>query len=78
MRPRTAAPQPIKERSCYLCTHALEDIDYKDLHLIQRFTTAYGKIVPRRRSGACMRHQRTVSQAITRARIMALLPFVVR
>jgi small subunit ribosomal protein S18 len=76
MRPKQ--PAAIKERSCYFCTHAIEDIDYKDTRLLQRFTSAYGKIVPRRRSGTCMRHQRKISQAIKRARIMALIPFVVR
>ncbi|MBI3572709.1 MAG: 30S ribosomal protein S18 [Candidatus Kerfeldbacteria bacterium] len=77
MRPRS--PQPdLKERSCYFCTHAIDDIDYKDVRQIQRFTSAYGKIVPRRRSGTCLRHQRSISQAIKRARIMALVPFLVR
>lgn len=72
-------PQPvIKDRACFFCTHAIEDIDYKDIRLLQRFISAYGKIVPRRRSGTCMRHQRKISQSIKRARIMALLPFVVR
>ena len=77
MRPKTPAVV-LKERSCYFCTHAIDDIDYKDVRLLQRFISAYGKIVPRRRSGTCMGHQRNVSQAIKRARIMALLPFVVR
>lgn len=76
MRPKPAAP--VKERTCYCCTHAINDVDYKDIRLLQRFVTAYGKIVPRRRSGMCMKHQRMVSQAIKRARIMALLPFIVR
>jgi len=77
MRSRQPAP-PLKERFCYFCTHAIEEIDYKDLRLIQRFVSAHGKIVPRRRSGTCLRHQRKISQAIKRARIMALTPFVVR
>lgn len=77
MRPKQP-PVQLKERSCYFCTHAIDDVDYKDLRLIQRFITSYGKIVPRRRSGSCMAHQRSISQAIKRARIMALLPFVVR
>lgn len=77
MRPKPA-PVQLKDRSCYLCTHALEEVDYKDIRTLQRFVTANGKIVPRRRSGMCMRHQRTISQSIKRARIMALMPFVVR
>lgn len=76
MRPKT--PVAPKERTCYFCTHAFNEVDYKDVRLLQRFVSSYGKILPRRRSGTCMRHQRSVSQAIKRARIMALLPFVVR
>lgn len=64
-----------KERACYLCTNAIDDIDYKDVRLVQRFMSASGKIMPRRRSGACLRHQHVVGQAIKRARIMALVPF---
>jgi small subunit ribosomal protein S18 len=58
--------------------NALSEIDYKDTRLIQRFTTSYAKIVPRRRSGTCLLHQRKLSQAIKRARFMALIPFVVQ
>lgn len=73
MRPKqTAAP---KERTCYLCTNAIDDLDYKDVRMVQRFMSASGKIMPRRRSGACLKHQRVISQAIKRARIMALVPF---
>lgn len=65
-----------KERYCYFCVNAARDIDYKQSQLLQRFTSSYGKIVPRRRSGVCVKHQRKLSQAIKRARFMALLPFV--
>ena len=68
----------MKERVCFCCTHAIDEIDYKDIRLLQRFVSSYGKIVSRRRSGSCMKHQRSITQAIKRARIMALLPFVVR
>lgn len=77
MRPKTPTPV-VKDRNCFCCTHGIDDIDYKDIRLLQRFTTSYGKIVARRRSGMCMRHQRMAAQAIKRARIMALLPFMVR
>ena len=74
MRPK----QPIiKDRSCYLCQNALNELDYKDGRLLQKFVSAYGKILPRRRTGTCMKHQRLVTSAVKRARIMALLPFVV-
>lgn len=71
----TAAP---KERFCYLCANALEELDYKDARLMQRFVSSYGKILPRRRTGTCLKHQRIVGQAIKRARIMALVPFLVQ
>jgi len=57
--------------------NAVNDIDYKDTRLLQRFTSSYGKIVARRRSGTCMLHQRKLAQAIKRARFMALIPFAV-
>ncbi len=67
-----------KERSCHLCTNAMDELDYKDVRTIQRFISAYGKILPRRRTGTCVPHQRIVTQAIKRSRIMALVPFVVQ
>lgn len=66
---------PIKERTCYLCANAIDMLDYKDIRGLQRFTSASGKIFPRRRSGACMKHQRVIAEAIKRARFMALVPF---
>jgi small subunit ribosomal protein S18 len=76
MRPK----QPVapKERNCHLCANALDELDYKDVRLMQRFVSAYGKILPRRRTGTCVKHQRVVTQAVKRARIMALLPFVIQ
>ncbi|USN53494.1 MAG: 30S ribosomal protein S18 [Candidatus Nomurabacteria bacterium] len=70
--------QKIQPHSCHFCVNAIEDIDYKDTRLLQRFTSSYGKIVPRRRSGVCMKHQRRLAEAIKRARFMALIPFVVQ
>jgi len=75
--PRQKTPI-IRDRSCHLCQNALEELDYKDVRVMQRFVSAYGKILPRRRSGTCHRHQRIVTQAVKRARIMALLPFVIQ
>jgi small subunit ribosomal protein S18 len=70
--------QPIitKKRQCYFCMHNIQDIDYKDVKLLQKFMSSFAKIVSRKRSGVCQKHQRTLSNAIKRARIMALLPFV--
>ena len=70
--------QLLKAKSCYFCTNAIDDIDYKDTRLLQRFMSSYAKIVSRRRSGTCTTHQRKLSQAIKRARFMALVPFTLR
>ncbi|MDR2428790.1 MAG: 30S ribosomal protein S18 [Candidatus Margulisbacteria bacterium] len=73
-------PLPMKKRRgkpCYFCENHLEELDYKDLALVQRFQSPRGKILPRRQSNCCAKHQRKVAQAIKRARYMALLPYVV-
>ena len=67
-----------QDQACYLCANNTNLIDYKDVILLRRFINTVGKITPRRRSKVCSRHQRTVSQAIKRARIIGLLPFVAR
>ena len=53
----------------------IEHIDYKDLARLRRFVTERGKILPRRMSGNCAKHQRQLSIAIKRARHIALLPY---
>lgn len=75
---RSAAPtSPVaRERFCYFCANNLSGIDYREGAILQRFTSSYGKIVPRRKSGVCAWHQRAVAEAIKRARFMALLPYV--
>ncbi|MCD4760962.1 30S ribosomal protein S18 [bacterium] len=61
---------------CYFCVNNVAHIDYKNWQQLKRFTSSYGKIVPKRRSGACSKHQRKLAAAIKRARFMALLPYV--
>ena len=65
-----------KKKYCHFCVNNIDLIDYKDTGLLRRFISSYAKIVSRKRSGVCAKHQRCLSQAIKRARIMALLPFV--
>ena len=60
---------------CRFCDDKSLKIDYKDERLLRRFVTERGKIIPRRMSGTCARHQRQVTRAIKRARQVALLPF---
>lgn len=65
-----------KKKVCRFCEDKTKTIDYKDIKKLQRFMTERGKILPRRVSGTCAKHQRALTVAIKRARIMALLPFV--
>jgi len=67
-----------QERSCFFCTKNFKYIDYKDTETLRRFTSSYAKIVPRKRSGVCTKHQRKLANAIKRARVMAMLPFTNR
>jgi len=65
-----------KDRHCFFCVSGATHIDYKDTSTLQRYISSYAKIVPRRKSGVCSKHQRKLAMAIKRARVMALLPFV--
>jgi small subunit ribosomal protein S18 len=64
-----------KKRVCVFCVDKQEGIDYKDVPRLKKFVTERGKILPRRISGNCARHQRMLTVAIKRARNIALLPF---
>lgn len=64
-------------KSCEFCANKIENIDYKEVNKLNKYLTDRGKIVPRRISGSCARHQRKLTKAIKRARSMALLPFTV-
>ena len=65
-----------KRKVCRFCHDKNAVIDYKDVKLMEQFITDRGKILPRRVTGTCARHQRGVAQAVKRARIIALIPFV--
>ena len=65
-----------RKKVCQFCVDKCEHIDYKDTAKLRRYVTERGKIVPRRISGNCAKHQRQLTTAIKRARIIALLPFV--
>lgn len=64
-----------KKKVCVFCVEHVEDIDYKDVAKLRRFITEKGKILPRRMSGVCAKHQRPLATSIKRARVMALLPY---
>ncbi|MBN1367283.1 MAG: 30S ribosomal protein S18, partial [Dehalococcoidales bacterium] len=65
-----------KRKICLFCRDKVKHIDYKDLSMLRPYMSDRAKIVPRRKSGACAKHQRALAAAIKRARHLALLPFV--
>jgi small subunit ribosomal protein S18 len=65
-----------RKKVCKLCVRKAQSVDYKDVDLLRKFVTDRGKILPRRITGTCAKHQRMLSKAIMRARMIALLPFV--
>lgn len=66
-----------KKKICAFCVDGVKEIDYKEVDKLRRYLSDRGKILPRRITGNCAKHQRQLTRAIKRARIMALLPFVV-
>jgi small subunit ribosomal protein S18 len=64
-----------RRKVCKFCEEKIDVIDYKDVRLIGEFVSERGKILPRRLTGTCSIHQRALSDAIKRARNIALLPF---
>jgi small subunit ribosomal protein S18 len=77
-RPRPAPKKRVYHRRkvCRFCADKKLVIDYKDPRTLRYFITERGKIIPKRISGTCAKHQRALTQAIKRARTIALLPFV--
>ncbi|MCB1134714.1 MAG: 30S ribosomal protein S18 [Chlamydiia bacterium] len=67
-----------RRKRCPWTNAGVKEIDYKDVENLLRFTTDRGKILPRRITGVSARHQRLMTQAIKRARHMALMPFVAK
>ncbi|SKC88314.1 30S ribosomal protein S18 [Maledivibacter halophilus] len=64
-----------RKKICSFCANKVKQIDYKDTKFLQKYVTDRGKILPRRITGNCANHQRQLTRAVKRARIMALLPF---
>jgi len=67
-----------RKKVCKFCTEKIDAISYRDVRLLQGFVAERGKIVPRRLTGVCTRHQRRLSLAIKQSRNIALLPFASR
>jgi len=66
----------LRRKVCRFCVEKGLFIDYKDASLLRNYLSERGKIVPRRISGTCAKHQRRVTLAVKRARVVALLPFI--
>ena len=73
-RPRGRKP---RRKVCQFCVEKVQHIDYKDVLKLRKFTSERGKILPRRMTGTCAKHQRQLSTAIKRARTIALMPYTV-
>jgi small subunit ribosomal protein S18 len=65
-----------KRKVCNFCAEKLSEINYKDAPRLRKYISERGKILPRRISGNCARHQRLLTTAVKRARVIAFLPFV--
>jgi small subunit ribosomal protein S18 len=63
-------------KQCYFCTNNIKKIDYKDAETLGKFTDTQAKILPKKQTILCVKHQRRLAQAIKRARFLALVPFV--
>ena len=66
-----------RRKVCRFCADKEVTIDYRDVGLLKLYISERGKIVPRRISGTCARHQRAIARAIKRARILSLIPFTI-
>ena len=67
-----------EKKICHFCQNKMDQIDFKDAYLIRRFMNSQGKIYPPKKHGTCAKHQRSLSNAIKKARIMGLVPFVIQ
>lgn len=66
-----------RKKICILCVEKTDELDYKDVEKVKKFVSDKGKILPRRVTGTCAKHQRKVVEAVQRARHIALLPYSV-
>jgi len=64
-----------RRKPCQFCINNIDEMDYKDIDKLRKYVSERGRILPRRVTGNCAKHQRVVTEAIKRARHIALLPF---
>jgi small subunit ribosomal protein S18 len=68
----------VQNLTCSLCDSGVNNISYKDVYQLKKFTSVRGKVISTEKSGACHKHQKQLKNAIKRARFMALLPYVAK
>ena len=73
MKPRQHRRRVVRKKQCRLCENKIFNIDFKDVELLKRFQTEGGKILPRRITGNCFKHQKMLAMAVKRARVLALV-----
>lgn len=73
---RPSKDRRIKKKPCQFCADKAIDVSYRDVNRLKKYVSERGKIVPRRISGNCAKHQRMLMIAVKRARVIAFLPFV--
>ncbi|HEX6547265.1 MAG TPA: 30S ribosomal protein S18 [Candidatus Dormibacteraeota bacterium] len=75
VRMREGKPKRSSRKVCQFCAEKIDYIDYKEVSRLRRFISERGKILPRRLTGTCAKHQRPLTDALKRARQIALLPY---
>jgi small subunit ribosomal protein S18 len=68
----------MEKKQCYFCEHKMNAVDFKDVYFLRRFMNSQGKMYPPKKFGICAKHQRALATAIKRARMMGLVPFVIK
>ena len=68
----------VRKKVCVLCSDKNFELDYKNLDQLKKFVNEKGKILPRRATGACAKHQRAITLAVKRARHIAILPYAAK
>ena len=74
--PRTSFKRTKKKKVCAFCSEKVTEIDYKDIARLKKFVSERSKILPRRITGNCAKHQRALTTAVKRARHIALIPYI--
>jgi len=75
--PMRRRPMHRRKKVCVFCADKNQVIDYKDVNTLKKFISERGKILPRRITGNCAKHQREITSAVKRARHVALMPYVI-